>query len=80
MIIYSYVALIVDNYSQEWYDAGEVLADDIEDAIYQARLDILSREISGGIRNICVLSVEPVIHENDTIQDGFVFEDFEDEV
>ena len=79
MIIYSYVALIVDNYSQEWYDAGEVEADDIDDAVYNARLEILSREISGGIRSIRILNVEPVAPVATDIIDGFIFGDFEDD-
>ena len=77
-MIYSYIAMIVDNYEQEWYDAGEVEADDIDDAVYHARLEILSREISGGIRSIRILNVEPVISAEHDIIGGFIFEDIED--
>ena len=79
-MIYSYIAMIADNYEQEWYDAGEVEADDIDDAVYHARLEILSREISGGIRSIRILNVEPVAPVAADIIDGFMFGDFEDEV
>lgn len=72
--------MIADNYEQEWYDAGEVEADDIDDAVYNARLEILSREISGGIRSIRILNVEPVAPAASDIIDGFMFGDIEDEI
>lgn len=80
MIIYSYTALIADTYGQEWYDAGDVLADDMEEAITIARADIMMRESNGQIYTIRFLNVEPVIPAEHDIIGGFIFEDAEDEI